>query len=541
MSNRAISPTWRPEPDVEALYRAAGWWHPASITDDLRRCVERFGDRVVVRDSTTQLTFAQVWDRAAALAAWLRKRGLGKGEAVAVQLPNWTETVVAFHGVLMAGGVVVPMTTILRRREVGFILRQTGARFAVVAEEFRGFSYRQLYAELVEEEATLEHVLWARSGGTVGVQFEDALASVPLDVDTARATAGRDRDVALVIYTSGTTADPKGAIHTHEGLASSSDMCQRWFALNENDVLFNPSPVSHITGVSLGVLFPAAVGCSVTLQEVWQPQQAFDSLVHDRTTFMIFATPFLAALTEIAEEQDVRLEHIRTIVCGGADVPDALARRAQARLGEVVRMYGGTECPNASSGSPWDPQTARWGTEGRWLFPTQGRVVAPDTGRDATPGEVGEAWWRGPQLCAGYVDAAMNSAFTDDGSFRTGDLVSIDTHGWLTVRGRIKDIINRGGEKFSTREIEDLIAELPGVLEVAVTSMPDPRLGERACAWVVLKPGATLELRDLTNRLRSLGLATHKLPERLEVVDEFPRTPSGKLRKNELRERLVHE
>lgn len=312
-------------------------------------------------------------------------------------------------------------------------------------------------------------------------------------------------------YTSGTTADPKGAIHTHEGIAASGDICQRAFGLNENHVLFNPSPVSHITGISLSVLFPAAFGCSVTLQEAWDPQQAFDVVERDRTTFFIFATPFLAALTEIAEDRGVRLDHIRTIVCGGADVPEALARRAHGRLGTVVRMYGATECPNARCGSPWDPELQRWGTEGHWLFPTEGRVVDPGTGRDLPSGSIGEAWWRGPQLSSGYVDAERNEAFTADGWFRTGDLVRLDTGGWLTVQGRIKDIITRGGEKFSAREIEDLVAEVPGVADVAVT---------------------------LTTHLRGLGLTTQKLPERLEVIDEMPRTPSGKIRKTDLRDRL---
>lgn len=535
--SRPIAPTWRPAPEIERFYRASGMWHAASVTDDLRRCADRFGDKVAVRDSTTRLTFGQLWDRAAALAGWLRERGLRRGEAVAVQLPSWTEAVVAFHGVLMAGGVVVPMTSILRRREVSFIVRQTGARFAIVAEEFRGYSYRDLYADLTGEGVGLDHVLWVR-GGAGGERFEEALRTRPVDVETALASAGRDGDVALVIYTSGTTADPKGAIHTHEGIAASGDICQRAFGLNENDVLFNPSPVSHITGISLSVLFPAAFGCSVTLQEAWDPQQAFDVVERDRTTFFIFATPFLAALTAIAEDRGVRLDHVRTIVCGGADVPEALARRAHERLGTVVRMYGATECPNASCGSPWDPELQRWGTEGHWLFPTEGRVVDPGTGTDLPSGSVGEAWWRGPQLCSGYVDAERNDAFTADGWFRTGDLVRVDAGGWLTVQGRIKDIINRGGEKFSAREIEDLVAEVRGVADVAVTPVPDPVLGERVCAWVVLAPGADLDLAALTTHLRGLGLTTQKLPERLEVIDEMPRTPSGKIRKTDLRDRL---
>lgn len=536
-----VIPTWQPPAAVTDLYRAAGLWRPASVTDDLRACVDRFGDRTCVRDSVSALTFAEVWDRAAVLAGWLRERGLRRGEPVLVQLPNWVEAAVVFHAVLMAGGVVVPMTTILRRREVGFIQRQTGARIAVVAAEFRGFAYPPLYAGLQQEHGPdgLEEVVWARAEEDHGgVRLQEAVAA-PVGPEDAAVLAGRDTEVALVIYTSGTTADPKGAIHTHQGLAASADMCQRWFGLNENDVLYNPSPVSHITGISLSVLFPAAFGCTVTLQEAWDPQHAFELVTRNRSTFTIFATPFLAALTKIAEQRGVHLDHFRTIVCGGADVPEALARSAYDRLGEVVRMYGATECPNASCGSPWDPQPRKWGTEGRWLYPTEGRVVDPESGTDLPPGEVGEAWWRGPQMSAGYVDATLNElSYTRDGWFRTGDLVTVDADGWLTVQGRIKDIINRGGEKFSAREIEDLIGQVPGVGDVAVTPVPDPGLGERVCAWVVLREGHTLDLPTLVAHLRSKGLATQKLPERLELVAEFPRTPSGKIRKQELRERL---
>ncbi len=202
--SRTIVPTWRPAPEIDRFYRAAGMWHPASVTDDLRRCVDRFGDKVAVRDSTTQLTFGQLWDRAAALAGWLRERGLRRGDAVAVQLPSWTEAVVAFHGVLMAGGVVVPMTSILRQREVGFVVRQTGARFAIVAEEFRGYSYRDLYADLIGEGIALDHVLWVR-GGAGGERFEEALRTEPVDVETALASAGRDGTA-----TSRSSSTPRG-------------------------------------------------------------------------------------------------------------------------------------------------------------------------------------------------------------------------------------------------------------------------------------------------------------------------------------------
>lgn len=507
-TGRRIEPTWRPPAEQIAFYRSARYWRDASIADQMDRVRRRFPDRIAIRDSTAALTFGEVHDGAVRVAAWLRDRGLRSGEAVLFQLPNWHESAVVFHGIAMAGGVAVPLTPILRRREVGFIQGQTAARFVFAAASFRGFDYADLYDELGPE--VFEARVWLRAASVPegDLSLEQILAGPPPSAQDLREWRTRGDDAALVLFTSGTTADPKGAIHTHDGVLASTRMCESWFALDERDVLFNPSPVTHITGISLTFLFPATFGCAVTLQEQWAPEQAMEVIRRDRTTFMMFATPFLQALVDIAERDDFVLDHVRTIVCGGADVPQALSARANQRLGAVVRMYGATEAPNASCGTAWDPEPWKSATEGRWLFPTEGRVVDPETGEAVEVGVAGEAWWRAPQMCAGYLDAELNVAsYTSDGFFRTGDLVTVDDLGYVTVRGRIKEIINRGGEKLSAREIEELILEQPEVAEVAVTPMSDPRLVEKVCAWVVLRDGHQLGLPELVDRLAGVGLA----------------------------------
>ena len=539
MPSHRITRTWAPPADRVAFFREAGFWRDASIPRQLLRAADRFGDRIAIRDGEVKSSFGDVAEQAIRVAAWLRGQGLRAGEAVLFQLPNWHEAAVVFHGVQLAGGVVVPVTPILRRREVGFILGQTRARFAFVSQRFRSYDYRDLYGELVQE-TELEQVVWVRAEDPVDEDgFERVLETSPPRREEVETWLGQGDDVALVIYTSGTTSDPKGAIHTHDGVMASTRMCGELFALNENDVLFCPTPVTHITGISMTFLFPVAYGCPVTIQAVWAAEEAFDLISRDRTTFMIFATPFLRALTDIAEARDVTLDHIRAIACGGADVPQALARQATSRLGEVVRMYGATEAPNVSSGSPWDPIDKQWGTEGRWLRPTVGRVVDPETGEDLPAGIPGEAWWLAPQMLAGYLDPSLNDAsFTADGYFRSGDLVVVDDDGYVTFAGRIKDIINRGGEKISAKEIEELILRLPQVDEVAVTPMSDEALGEKVCAWVIAHSGAQLTLADVTEHLQTFGVAKQKLPERLEVTTDFPRTPSGKVRKQELRDQI---
>lgn len=539
MTIHRITPTWTPPADCVASFQTAGFWRNGSIPSRLLRAADRFGDRPVVRDAEMALDFDSLTERVMRVAAWLRGHGLQTGEAVLFQLPNWCEAAVIFHGIQMAGGVAVPVTPILRRRELTFILGQTQARFAFVSQRFRSYDYRDLYDELARE-ASLEQVVWVRADdSTNAIDLPQVLETAQPERREVESWWGHGADAALIIYTSGTTSDPKGAIHTHDGLLASTQMCGRFFRLNESDVLFCPTPVTHITGISMSFLLPVEYGCPVTIQAIWAPEEAFDLIRRDHATFMIFATPFLKALTEVAEARDVNLDHIRTIACGGAEVPASLARQATDRLGEVVRMYGATEAPNLSCASPWDPSDKQWGTEGRWLFPTVARVVDPGTGEDLPSGAIGEAWCLGPQMLAGYVDASLNdNSLSEDGYFRTGDLVVVDDDGYVTFSGRLKDIINRGGEKISAKEIEDLIRVLPGVDEVAVTPMSDDALGEKVCAWVIPRSGVELTLAEVTEHLLTFGLATQKLPERLEVTSGLPRTPSGKVRKQELREQV---
>ena len=303
-------------------------------------------------------------------------------------------------------------------------------------------------------------------------------------------------------------------------------------------MLFNPSPVSHITGISMTFLFPASFGCSVTIQETWNPEEAFGTVVRDRTTFMMFATPFLQALSEIAEDRDVRLDtSARSSAAGptspsrcpavpssgwarwsGCTAPRSVPTPAAGPRG-ICRPRSGA--PRAGGSSP--PRLA-------WSIPTPGSTWAwVRWGRPAAS----------PQMCSGYVDGSLNaSSYTADGYFRTGDLVSVDAEGYVTVRGRLKEIINRGGEKFSSREIEEMIRSLAVAAEVAVTPMSDAVLGEKVCAWVVLREGHDLTLSQLCEHLLGFGLAKQKLPERPELIDELPRTPSGKIRKVDLRHRI---
>jgi cyclohexanecarboxylate-CoA ligase len=313
-------------------------------------------------------------------------------------------------------------------------------------------------------------------------------------------------------------------------LAEARDVAS-WCRLGPADRVFMPSPLSHITGLSYGIVLPAEVGCGVVLQDRWEPGAAADLVEATGCTFTVSATPFLRGLAEAYAGRGP--SSLRVFVCGGADIPAELVRRAHHVMGtRVVRTYGSTELPTSSMADPFGDLDAAATGEGKAMGGNE--MVLRDDG-DSRP----ELLVRGPELFLGYLDPELNAAaFTGDGYFRTGDEARIDADATLHITGRIKDIINRGGEKFSVAEVESRLLEHPAVRDVAVVSYPDPLLVERACAYVVPAPGCAPTLGELREHLVAAGLAVQKAPERLVLVAELPRTASGKVQRYLLREEL---
>jgi cyclohexanecarboxylate-CoA ligase len=404
------------------------------------------------------------------------------------------------------------------------MLRQSGARVLVVPETFRRFDHAGLAATLRGRVDTLEHVLVVRPQEPREDDFGALLAAAQPSAAPAVAA-----DPVLLLYTSGTESVPKGALHSHATLSAEIASIRDLYALDERDVVFMPSPVGHITGVLYALHLPVLLRSAAVLQDLWEPGRALELIERERCSFQVGATPFLQALTDHEDLEGRDLRSLKVFVCGGADVAPALVRRATERLGCcVVRTYGSTEMPTVTAGRLDDPPDRRADTDGRAIGAAEVRVVD------------GHVEARGPELFLGYVDPALTAAaMTPDGWFRTGDLGVLDAAGHLTIRGRAKDIIIRGGENISVKEVEDVLLEHPAIADVAVVAMPDPLMGEKGCAFAVLTEGAELALGDLVAHLDGQGIARQKFPERLEVVDALPRTASGKVRKFELRERAA--
>ncbi len=512
----------------------ASYWPNRTFSAVLAERAGAQPTKTAVVDARTRLTYAELDRLVTQVATGLQMQGVGGGEVVSCILPNRAEAVVLFYAVNRLGAVLNPIVPIYGAREVRFILRQAATVAVVVPDLFRGIDFPALIERVRPDVPALRSIIVARQ--LSDLPMADAAAP-------ARAAAPVDPNaVSLILYTSGTTADPKGVLHTNNTLLCECLNTARYHRLGSDEIFVMPSPVGHISGLLYGIMLPVVIGGTSVLMEVWDPEHFLALVERERGTYSAGATPFLQGVTDCTHLDRYDIGSLRVFPCGGADVPPELIRRAMQRLGvRSGRGYGSTEFPSiTSSAGPDVPEGKRAATDGAPIAPNEIELRDSD-GRAVDVGVEGEIWGRGPELCVGYKDPRLDAeAFDARGFFRIGDLGVLDADGYLTITGRVKDIIVRGGEKFSAKEIEDLLFEHPKVRAVAIVPMPDARLGERACAFVVPQSAAEVpSLAELVEFLDAREISRRKLPERLEIVDELPATASGKVQKHVLKERIA--
>jgi 3-phosphoshikimate 1-carboxyvinyltransferase len=498
-------------------------------------------------DGTRAWSWSALDEAADRTATLLLRLGVQPGEAVAYQLPNWGEFVVLTVATLRIGAVCCPLMPIFGRREISHALRRSKARVFVVPERFRGRDHLSETQTLLADEDGLavEHVLVAGAGEHVdllsrtGMQWHDLATATEqerTDADAIAARAPRPDAIAQLLFTSGTTGEPKGVLHRFDALTRAAAMEIEHLRLGRDDVLFIPSPLAHQTGFLYGMWEAFVLGATQLLQDVWEPVRAARALRAWGGSFVQAATPFLTDLVRVVEEGEPRPSALRIFVVTGAAVPRALAEHATSVLDTaVLGAWGSTESCLGTLAAPSDEPAKRWGTDGRALAGTQIRITDGE-GTLLGTGEEGHFEVFSRCLFEGYLDRPdlTAAALTPDGWYRTGDLATVDSDGFLQIRGRITDVVNRGGEKVPVAEIEQLLHRHPGVEDVAIVAMPDPRLGERACAFVV-GPAAP-DLPAVREYLEGLGVARQYWPERIEPIDALPRNASGKIQKFLLRE-----
>ncbi|MGI5150871.1 3-phosphoshikimate 1-carboxyvinyltransferase [Plantactinospora sp. CA-294935] len=486
--------------------------------------------------------------RADQAAALLLELGVAPGDVVAWQLPNWHEFVVLALAATRIGAVCCPLMPFFREREVESLLRRSRARVLVICAEFRGRAYVAETVSVLDrpDPPEVTHVLVvggtgplpAATGGVRWQRFAEALARQRPHPATLAARAPAPDALVQLLFTSGTSGEPKGVLHRMATLTRAAAMQARHLGLTAEDRLFIPSPLAHQTGFLYGMWLGFVLGAPAVLQPIWDGPAALAALHRTGGTFVQAATPFLADLVEAVEDGGKPPPALRVFVATGAAVPRALAERATRTLeAAVCGAWGSTESCLGSLSAPTDEPARAWGTDGRALRGVRLRVT-DEHGNVLAAGAEGNFEVTSNCLFAGYLDHPewTAAALTPDGWYRSGDLAVIDEAGFVRITGRVKDVINRGGEKIPVAEVEQLLHGHPAVREVAIVAMPDRRLGERACAFVV--PRQPVSFAELRRFLDEHRVAKQYWPERLETVPELPRNVVGKVQKFVLRERL---
>ncbi len=488
-----------------------------------RRAGETPDALMAVDESGRRLTFGEYRRDAELAAAGLAALGVARGAAVSWQLPTWIESLLLVAALSRLGAVQNPVLPIYRDRELRFMTAQTGARLLVVPPAWRGFDYPAMANAIAAARDDLDVLVVDRAlpeGDPSTLPPAPAVPASPADLPTA-----------WVFYTSGTTADPKGARHTDATIAAAAVAMNVALELRPDDRSGLVFPFTHIGGITW--LFSSLmIGCSNICVERFDPTETVDVLAREDVTLAGSGTPFHLVYLEAQRRRPGTpiFPEVRAFPGGGAPKPPQLHYDMKKELGGVgiVSGYGLTECPILSMGAVGDPDDKLAETEGRAAPGVELRIAQ------------GELRVKGPQLFRGYLDSNLDTdAFDEDGFFRSGDLAVVDDEGFVAITGRLKDVIIRKGENISAKEVEDLLYQHPKVADVAVIGLPDPALGERCCAVVSTKDGFDpLAFAEMVDFLKQRGLAVQKVPEQLELVDVVPRNPTGKTLKHELRQRL---
>lgn len=520
-------------------HTADGYWRDRVITDFLEDHAAADPEKVAFIDPRRRITYSQLKQQTDRIALGLLELGVLPGEVVSFQLPNWIESIVLHYACTRIGAIANPLIPIYRERELGFMVGLARSKVIVVPREFRGFDYPAMVTKLRAGWPDLQHVLvvdgpsWEDFAATPWEQRRDASELPTMRPDP--------NEVALLIFTSGTTGEPKGVMHTHNTLGAANDPLPERLGITSNSVFHMASTLAHLTGFLFGARLPVHNGATCVLQDVWDPNRFVELIEQHHITYTFGATPFLHDLVNADNLVDHDTSSLQRFCCMGAPIPRAIVREARAKLPGLVVVggWGQSEDSLVTLGIPGDPDDKLIDTDG---YPWPGmeiRVVSAD-GSGLAAGATGRLQVRGPLLFVGYAERLeMTRASFDGDWFDTGDLATIDEGGYLAIAGRTKDVIIRGGENIPVAYVENVLYEHPDVTAVAVVGYPDPRLQERACACVALRPGAALSLEELQQFLAGKGVAKPYWPERLEVLEDLPRTASGKIQKFVLRDQFA--
>ncbi|MER6977034.1 AMP-binding protein [Streptomyces carpinensis] len=522
-----------------------GWWRDRTITDFLDEAAARTPGKTAFIDSNRQITYGELRDEVDRCALGLLQLGVEPGDVVSFQLPNRIEWVVTHFAASRIGAISNPLIPIYREREIGFMVSLARSKVVIVPDEFRGFDYPAMIERLRPQWPDLKHVIVVGDKPRCGaLPWSDFMATAREEgPDRSRLAALRPdpNEVTLLIFTSGTTGEPKGVMHTHNTLVAANDPLPARLGITDTSVIHMGSTLAHLTGFLYGARLPVQNGATGVLQEAWDARVFVELVEKHRITYTSGATPFLHDLLGAPNLADHDLASLERFCCMGAPIPRVIVREARQKLPHMAVLGGWGQSENAlvTLGIPGDPEDKIVDTDG-YPWPGMHIRVVDSEGGELAPNRDGHLQVTGPFLFVGYAErpAMTRESFSGEW-FDTGDLASIDEHGYLKISGRVKDVIIRGGENIPVAYVENVLYENDKLDSVAVVAMPDPRLQERACACVVLNPGAgDFTFDEMQQYLKEKGVARQYWPEKLVVLPEFPRTPSGKIQKFQIRDRF---
>lgn len=524
-----------------AAYRQQGLWGDASLADYWQQTARAMPDKIAVVDNHgASYTYSALDHAASCLANWMLAKGIESGDRIAFQLPGWCEFTVIYLACLKIGAVSVPLLPSWREAELVWVLNKCQAKMFFAPTLFKQTRPVDLILPLQNQLPQLQQLVGVDklAPATSALSLSQIIAdNTPL---TTAITVHGD-ELAAVLFTSGTEGLPKGVMLTHNNiLASERAYCAR-LNLTWQDVFMMPAPLGHATGFLHGVTAPFLIGARSVLLDIFTPDACLALLEQQRCTCMLGATPFVYDLLNLLEKQPADLSALRFFLCGGTTIPKKVARECQQRGIKLLSVYGSTESSPHAVVNLDDPLSRFIHTDGYAAAGVEIKVV-DDARKTLPPGCEGEEASRGPNVFMGYFDEPELTAraLDEEGWYYSGDLCCMDEAGYIKITGRKKDIIVRGGENISSREVEDILLQHPKIHDACVVAMPDERLGERSCAYVVLKaPHHSLSLEEVVAFFSRKRVAKYKYPEHIVVIEKLPRTASGKIQKFLLRKDIM--
>ncbi len=526
-------------------YTNAGYWINKTICDYLDQAVSDYPDKEAIVDPHSRLTYAELGAMVDRLALGFLELGVQPGEAVSFQLPNWHQFVVIHFALTRIGAVSNPLIPIYRHRELGFMVNMCESRIMIIPSEFRGFDYTEMMKELAPELPSLEEIYVIGDNVPQGMKPFQEIMDTPWekkrDPRSLNDIKVDHNAVTEVIFTSGTTGEPKGVMHTHNTLVYPVVRTAERLKLSSDDVILMASTFAHQTGFLYGVRLPTMLGCKGVYMDAWEAERGVELIEAEKVTYNMGATPFLSDLTYAPNISQHDISSLRVFVCGGASIPRKLVVDAKETLGCAISAgWGQTENALVTLNDLDDPEEKVYGTDGSILEGMEVLVV-DDNGSPLPPDQEGDLYARGPADFGGYFKRRQltEENFTPEGWFKTGDRAIMDKDSYISISGRSKDIIIRGGENIPVVEVENLLHKHPKIMNAAIVAMPDERMQEKGCAYVILKEGETLTFQEMIDFLTEQKMAKQYYPERLEIIGEFPMTPSGKVQKYVLRDMIT--